>query len=85
MAHLNGLSAKEQLLHWRTLYGRWVGAELELRQARTKEVEHAAVAELELKVRRLQQECHAALDAIDALLAASRGRRPEEADSNLRA
>jgi hypothetical protein len=69
---MGSMSVEEKLLHWRTLYGKWIGAELELRQARAQQSENLAVAELEVKVMRLQQECHATLDAIDALLATNR-------------
>jgi hypothetical protein len=57
------------LAQWRSLYGEWVVAELELREARQRRRGKQVIAMLEARVRQLQRECDCALDQTSAALA----------------
>lgn len=61
------------LARWRSLYGEWVIAELELRDVRQRRPGSRGVAVLEAKVRRLKDECQAALDQTSEALASHDG------------
>lgn len=61
------------LARWRSLYGEWVIAELELRDVRQRRPGSRGVAMLEAKVRRLKDECQAALDETSEALASPDG------------
>lgn len=55
---------ENMLAQWRSAYGEWVLAELQLREARQRNPHSRAVAILEDKVRRLQRDCSAVQDAV---------------------
>lgn len=61
-------SLENGLERWRSTYGEWVLADLELRVARQRDPAGRAVAILEEKVRRLKHECSAVQDSVSRSL-----------------
>lgn len=61
-------SVESGLERWRSTYGEWVLADLELRAARQRNPGGRAVAILEEKVRRLKDECSAVQDSVSRSL-----------------
>lgn len=61
-------SVERMLEQWRSTYGEWVLADLELRAARQRDPAGRAVAILEEKVRRLRQECSTVQDTVSRSL-----------------
>ncbi len=63
------MSSVERVLEqWRSTYGEWVLADLELRAVRQRDPGHRAVAILEEKVRRLRNECSEVQDSVSRSL-----------------
>lgn len=61
-------SLESGLERWRSTYGEWVLADLELRVARQRNPTARAVAILEEKVHRLKRECSAMQDSVSRSL-----------------
>lgn len=72
-------SLESGLERWRSTYGEWVLADLELRTARQRNPSGRAVAILEEKVRRLQNECSAVQDSVSRSLRSQE--RPAASDA----
>lgn len=73
-------SVERSLERWRSTYGEWVLADLELRAARNRgPAGRAVVAILEEKVHRLKHECSAVQDSVSQSLRSQE--RPTASDA----
>ncbi|HWI83207.1 hypothetical protein [Ramlibacter sp.] len=62
-------TVESQLAEWRSAYGEWVLAELQLREAQQRQPGSPALAILQAKTCRLQRRCSDLQDAISSRLA----------------